>query len=83
MIITARLDKETEEILFKTARALGVTKTAILKASINEFCRKALNEKTQRPYELIADLAGKESSGKGNLGIDSEKIMRKAFQKER
>jgi len=83
MTISARLDKETEEILFKTVRTLGTTKTAILKASINEFCRKALNEKTQRPYELIADLAGKESSGKGNLGIDSEKIMRKAFQKER
>ena len=82
MTISARLDKETEEILFKTVRTLGTTKTAILKASINEFCRKALNEKTQRPYELIADLAGKESSGKGNLGIDSEKIMRKAFQKE-
>jgi len=83
MTISARLDKETEEILFKTARTLGTTKTAILKASINEFCRKVLNEKTQRPYELIGDLAGKEFSGNGNLAIDSEKIMRKAFQKER
>ena len=83
MTISARLDKETEEILLKTARTLGTTKTAILKASINEFCRKALTEKTQRPYELIADLVGKEYSGKGNLAIDSEKIMRKAFQKER
>jgi hypothetical protein len=83
MTISARLDKETEEILFKTARTLGTTKTAILKASINEFCRKALNKKTQRPYELIADLVGMEFSGKGNLAIDSEKIMRKAFQKER
>ena len=83
MSISARLDKKTEEILFKTARTLGTTKTAILKASINEFCRKALTEKTQRPYELIADLVGKEYSGKGNLAIDSEKIMRKAFQKER
>ena len=83
MTISARLDKKTEEILFKTARTLGTTKTAILKASINEFCRKVLTEKSQRPYELIADLVGKEYSGKGNLAIDSEKIIRKAFQKER
>jgi hypothetical protein len=83
MAISARLDKKTEEILFKTARTLGTTKTAILKASINEFCRKALTEKTQRPYELIADLVGKEYSGEGNLAIDSEKIIRKAFQKKR
>jgi len=83
MTISARLDKETEEMLFKTARTLGTTKTAILKASISEFCRKALTEKTQRPYELLADLVGKEFSRKGNLAIDSEKIMRKAFQKER
>ena len=74
MTISARLDKETEEILFKTARTLGTTKTAILKASINEFCRKALTEKTQRPYELIADLAGKECSGKGNLPSIAKKL---------
>jgi exopolysaccharide biosynthesis predicted pyruvyltransferase EpsI len=51
------------------------------KASIRDFCRKTLKEKSKKPYDLIADLIGGEFSGQGNLTIDSEEILRKAFRK--
>jgi hypothetical protein len=81
MPISVRLDEETEELLFKTAAALNTTRTEILKASIREFCRTTLEKKAKNPYELIEDLIGDEFSGKGNLAIDGERILRRAFSK--
>jgi len=82
MPTSVRLDEKTEALLLRTAEALNATKTEVLKASIRDFCRKTLQEKAQKPYELIADLIGKEFSGKGNLAINSEEILRKAFQRK-
>ena len=42
-----------------------------------------LQDKRNKPYELISDLIGKEFSGQGNLAIDSEKILRKAFRRKK
>ena len=81
MPLSVRLDDETEELLLKTAAALQATKSEILKASIREFCKKTLEKRAKRPYELIEDLVGGEFSGKGNLAMDGEKILRKAFSK--
>lgn len=82
MPISVRLDDETEGLLLKTAKALNTTKTEVLKACILDFCKRTLHEKSKKPYALIADLIGKESSGQGNLGIDGEEILRKAFGKK-
>ena len=79
MPISARLDDETEKLFIKTAAALNVTRTEILKASIREFCQRALKEKAKKPYDLIQDLVGEERSGKGNLAMDGETIMSEAF----
>ena len=38
MPLSVRLDNETETLLNKTAKALNTTKSAILKASIRNFC---------------------------------------------
>jgi hypothetical protein len=83
MPFSVRLDEETEALLNKTARALDTTKSEILKASIHDFCKKTLEDKSKRPYDLISDLIGQESSGKGNLAINSEKILRKAFKRKK
>jgi hypothetical protein len=55
-------------------------KTKILKASIQDFCNKTLQEKRKRPYDLISDLIGKEYSGDGNLAFNAEEILRKRFR---
>ena len=82
MPISVRLDDETEALLNKTAKALDTTKSEILKASIHDFCRKTLHEKMKKPYDLISDLIGNEFSGKGDLAINSEEILRKAFKRD-
>jgi hypothetical protein len=82
MPMSVRLDKQTEDLLVRTAKALNTTKTEVLKSSIRHFCRRTLENKGKRPYDLIADLIGHEFSGKGNLGIDSEEILRKAFRRK-
>ena len=81
MPFSVRLDDETEALLNKTAKALDTTKSEILKASIHDFCEKTLQEKGKKPYDLISDLIGREFSGKGNLAISSEEILRNAFRK--
>ncbi len=83
MPTSVRLDPETEELLITTAYTLNITKTDVVKASIRDFCLKILQEKSNRPYDLISDLIGKESSGKGNLAIDSEEILRQTFKREK
>ncbi len=83
MPLIVRLDEETEDLLIRTAEALKTNKTEVLKESIREFCRKTLREKSRKPYDLIEDLIGEEYSGKGNLAIDSEKILREAFGRKK
>jgi len=63
MPTSVRLDEETEKLLLKTAKALKTTKTNILKASIHDFCKRTLEDRSKNPYDLIADLIGKEYSG--------------------
>jgi hypothetical protein len=82
MPLSVRLDEETETLLLRTASALQVTKSEVLKASVREFCKKTLEKRAKRPYDLIEDLVGGECSGKGNLAIDGEKILRKAFSRK-
>lgn len=82
MPISVRLDKETEALLNETARVLATTKSRVLKTSVREFCEKTLEEKRKRPYDLISDLIGKESSGDGRLAFNAEEILRKAFRRK-
>ena len=65
--VSVGLDEETETQLNKTAKTLRTAKSKILKASVQDFCNKSLQEKRKRPYDLISDLIGKDYSGDGNL----------------
>jgi hypothetical protein len=82
MPVSVRLDEETEALLNKTAKALRTTKSRVLKASIQDFCKKTLDERRRKPYDLISDLIGKEYSGDGNLAINAEEILRKRFSEK-
>ena len=79
MPVSARLDEETNLILEKAAKVLRTTKTEVLKRSIREFCDKILDEKGKKPYELIRDLVGEEGSGRGDLSVRGEEILRERF----
>ncbi len=79
MPISVRLDEETEALLNKTAKLLRTTKSQVLKVSVRDFCKKTLDEKKKKPYDLISDLIGEESSGDGHLAINAEEILRERF----
>ena len=83
MAVSTRLDDETKAILDKAARVLRTTKTEVLKKSIREYCGRVLEEKGKRPYELIRDLVGEEQSGRGDLSVRGEEILRERFGRKR
>ena len=75
-----RLDKKTESLLEQTASTLKTSKAEVIKQSLSDYCDRILTEKRKRPYELIKDLLDKEGSGKGDLSLRSEQILRKRFK---
>lgn len=79
MPVSARLDDETKVLLEKTAKALRTTKTQVLKRSLREFCDKVLAQQGRTPYELIEDLIDSEASGRGDLSVRGEEILRERF----
>ncbi len=80
MPVSVRLDRETRDILERTAVILGTTKTDVIKKSIRDFCLKELKGRTAKPFDLIQDLIGGEGSGKGDLSVRGEEILRERFQ---
>jgi hypothetical protein len=83
MRISARLDEETKALLEKTAKILQTTKTEVLRRSITQFCNQVLKKTRKSPYELIRDLVGEEASGRGDLSVRGEEILRERLGRER
>jgi len=82
MPISVRLDKRTEGLLKETAKILRTSKAEIIKRSLSNYCSNILSESRRRPYDLLQDLLGKKGSGRGDLSIRSEEILRKTFRRK-
>ncbi len=80
---SVRLDEKTESLLKETASALGTTKTQVMKEPLSDYCPQVLAKKRSRPYDLIRDLLGLEGSGKGDLSIRGEEILRNKLRRKR
>lgn len=83
MTLSVRLDEKTISVLERTASILHKSKSDIVKLSVKEYCSHALEEQSKQPYELIKDLIDKEGSGRGDLSLKGEKILRTAFSARR
>ena len=81
--ISVRLDKETEIMLEETARILQKNKTEVIKRSLSDYCSLIIRERMKKPYALIEDLLGKGGSGKGDLALRSEEILRNRLRRKR
>ena len=80
MSVTVRLPKATEIKLSQFSIREKKTKSKIIKESLElYFSRK---EKIQSPFELGKKFFGKYGSGKGNLSVDAEKILREKFNEK-
>ena len=79
-MITIRLKPELEKMLEVTAKRFGMTKSELVRQSIEEYLKKI--EAEPSPWELGKDLFGKYSSGKGNLSKDRKKFLREKLLKK-
>ena len=82
MPVSVRLDKETEELLEKAARITSKPKSRVMKESIKDYCLRIVARHGKRPYDLASDLIGKEGSGRGDLSVKGEEILRELFRKK-
>jgi len=83
MPVSVRLDKESEELLEKTARLSKTTKSEIIKRSIKEFCIPLIERERPGPYELVKDLIGRHpGSGRGDLAVRGEEILREILRRK-
>jgi hypothetical protein len=82
MPLSVRLDKKTESLLEQTASTLKTSKAEVIKQSLSDYCARVLTEKRKRPYELIKDLLDRGGSGRGDLSVKSEVILRERFRRK-
>lgn len=82
MPLSVRLDKETESLLEKTASALKTSKAEVIKQSLSDYCARVLSERRKQPYEAIKDLIEKGGSGRGDLSVKGEEILRERFRRK-
>lgn len=76
MPICVRLDKETEELLDRTAKRLKTTKSKVVKQSIRQYCEPIVKKKTINHSEFIRQLIKDHpDSGRGDLSIRHEELM--------
>jgi hypothetical protein len=80
---SVRLDKETEIMLEETARILRKSKTEVIKPSLSDYCSHIIEESKKKPYALIKDLLDPGGSGKGDLALRSEEILRSRLRRKR
>ena len=79
-MITLRLDQKLEQQIITTAKNLGVTKSELIRKSINEYLRKL---EQPSAWDLGEDLFGKYSSGLGNLSSDRKELIRSKIKAKR
>jgi predicted transcriptional regulator len=83
MPVSVRLDKETEQLLEKAARITHKPKSRVMKESIKDYCLRIVTKEGKSPYELARDLIGKEGSGRGDLSVRGEEILKDILRKKR
>jgi len=73
-MITVRLKPELEKALEVTAQKFGMTKSELIRQSIEDYLKKL--EQKPSAWELGKELFGRYSSGKGNLSTNRKEILK-------
>lgn len=79
-MITLRLDPKLEQAINNTAENLGLTKSELIRKSINEYLGKL---KPPGAWETGEDLFGKYSSGLGDLSSNRKKLIKDKLKARR
>ncbi len=79
-MITLRLDQNLEQAINNTAKNLGITKSELIRKSINEYLGKL---KQPTPWEAGEDLFGKYSSGLGDISTKRKDLIKDKIRDKR
>ena len=79
-MITVRLKPELEKALEVTAQKFGMTKSELIRQSIEDYLKKL--EQKPSAWELGKELFGRYSSGKGNLSTNRKEILKQKLWKK-
>jgi Arc/MetJ-type ribon-helix-helix transcriptional regulator len=74
MTISLRLDEQLQRELERAARAAGVSKSEVIRRSLQEFLSRRSNQRT--PWELGQHLFGCYGSGRGDLSTNRKRLVR-------
>lgn len=83
MTLSVRLDDELDRLVHQTAKALGRTKSEVVKASLRDYCQRMLRQREANPYSLAADLLGRVGSGRGDLSIRGREYLMELLHAKR
>jgi len=79
-MITLRLDPKLEQTINNTAKDLGLTKSELIRKSIDAYLGKLAQATAWNTGE---DLFGKYSSGQDNLSTDRKEIVKDKIRAKR
>ena len=79
-MITLRLDQELEEEVNRTAKNLGLSKSELIRQSIQDYLRNLVQPNA---WETGEDLFGKYSSGQGDLSSKRKELIREKIRVKR
>ncbi len=79
-MLTLRLDPQMEQKISNTAKKLGLTKSELIRRSIQEYLKKVSR---QTPWDLGSDLFGKYSSGRTDLSVRRKEIIKGKIKDKR
>ncbi len=79
-MITLRLDPKLEQAINNTSKNLGLSKSELIRKSINEYISKL---DKPNAWEIGKDLFGKFSSGSDNLSSDRKELIKKRIKAKR
>ena len=77
-MVTLRLDSKLEKSINDSARLLGVSKSELIRKSIEEYLKKF--DTQPNAWEIGKDLFGKYASGVNNLSKDRKVLFKKRLR---
>jgi len=79
-MITLRLDTKLEQAIINTAKNLGLSKSELIRKSINDYLGKI---KYPSAWETGKDLFGKYASGRGDLSANRKELLKDKIRAKR
>ncbi len=79
MLVSVRLDQETESLVRHISRSTGRSKSEIIREAIRRLATQNSVKPPETVYDQIADVVGIARGGKRHYAARSEEVLRTLF----